>query len=200
MALHTVRKSAGNEFADAYSTALSEAPLPKHRIPDGMSDPRVVHDLIRDELAIDGNSSQNLATFCTTWADAEVHQLMDESLDKNMVDKDEYPQTAAIESRCVHIMADLWHSPDSDETIGCSTTGSSEAAMLGGLALKWRWRARREAAGLRVDGDPAGPGPPRHRPRQDRPAPRRPPAQRRPPHLPPPRRRPRTHRLPPLTR
>ena len=151
MALHTVRKSEGEAFADVYSTALSEAPLPKHRIPDGMADPRVVHDLIRDELAIDGNSSQNLATFCTTWADAEVHQLMDESLDKNMIDKDEYPQTAAIESRCVHIMADLWHSPESEETIGCSTTGSSEAAMLGGLALKWRWRARREAEGKRTD-------------------------------------------------
>src|SRR6185436_10246272 len=31
--------------------------------------------------------------------------------------------------------------------VGCSTTGSSEAAMLGGLALKRRWQARRRAAG-----------------------------------------------------
>src|SRR5688500_16597868 len=117
MALHTVRTSAGEAFADVYSTALSEAPLPKHRLPDGMSDPRVVHDLIRDELAIDGNSSQNLATFCTTWADAEVHQLMDESLDKNMIDKDEYPQTAAIESRCVHIMAACGTRPRGDDRL-----------------------------------------------------------------------------------
>ncbi|MFB0633599.1 pyridoxal-dependent decarboxylase, partial [Streptomyces sp. AB3(2024)] len=35
--------------------------------------------------------------------------------------------------------------------VGCSTTGSSEAAMLCGLALKWRWRDRRRAAGLSTD-------------------------------------------------
>ncbi|WP_308367144.1 MULTISPECIES: pyridoxal-dependent decarboxylase [unclassified Microbulbifer] len=96
---------------------------------------------------MDGNSRQNLATFCTTWAEPEVHQLMEECLDKNMIDKDEYPQTAEIESRCVHIIAELWHSPEAADTIGCSTTGSSEAAMLGGLALKWRWRKRRRDAG-----------------------------------------------------
>ena len=72
---------------------------------------------------------------------------MDESADKNMIDKDEYPQTAAIEERCVHMLADLWNSPQAASTIGCSTTGSSEAAMLGGLALKWNWRKRRRAKG-----------------------------------------------------
>ena len=70
---------------------------------------------------------------------------MEACLDKNIVDKDEYPQTAEIEARCVHMLADLWHSPLSSNTIGCSTTGSSEAAMLAGLALKWRWRAQRQA-------------------------------------------------------
>ena len=76
---------------------------------------------------------------------------MRDCIDKNMIDKDEYPQTAEIESRCVHILADLWHAPDAASTIGCSTTGSSEAAMLGGLALKWRWRERRRAAGKPAD-------------------------------------------------
>jgi glutamate decarboxylase len=80
-----------------------------------------------------------------------VRQLMADCLDKNMIDKDEYPQTAEIESRCVHILADLWHSPSAARTLGCSTTGSSEAAMLGGLALKWRWRKARTAAGQPTD-------------------------------------------------
>ena len=95
--------------------------------------------------------AMNLATFCQTWVEPEVHELMDECVDKNMIDKDEYPQTAEIEIRCVHMLADLWHSPDAASTIGCSTTGSSEAAMLGGLALKWRWRERRQAAGKPAD-------------------------------------------------
>ena len=73
------------------------------------------------------------------------------SIDKNMIDKDEYPQTAEIEARCVAMLADLWGAPDPRTTAGCSTVGSSEAAMLGGLALKWQWRKKRLAAGLPAD-------------------------------------------------
>ena len=105
---------------------------------------------------LDGNSRQNLATFCQTWLEPEVHELMDLSLDKNMIDKDEYPQTAELEARCVHMLADLWNSPDAANTLGTSTTGSSEAAMLGGMALLWKWRARRRAG--RQAHRPAEPG------------------------------------------
>jgi glutamate decarboxylase len=76
---------------------------------------------------------------------------MAESFDKNMIDKDEYPQTAELEMRCVHMLADLWHAPKPEETIGCSTIGSSEACMLGGLALKWRWRERMRKQGNAAD-------------------------------------------------
>jgi glutamate decarboxylase len=89
----------------------------------------------------------NLATFVTTWMPSTAGRLMAETADKNMIDKDEYPQTAEIEARCVKILARLWNSPDHDRATGCSTTGSSEACMLGGLALKWRWRERMRAAG-----------------------------------------------------
>jgi glutamate/tyrosine decarboxylase-like PLP-dependent enzyme len=34
---------------------------------------------------------------------------MSETLDKNMIDKSEYPRTAEMENRCVNIIADLWH-------------------------------------------------------------------------------------------
>src|SRR5690349_17701597 len=76
---------------------------------------------------------------------------MDDCLDKNMIDKDEYPQTAEIESRAAHMIADLWNSPDAADAIGCSTTGSSEAAMLGGLGMKWKWRQKRQAQGKSAD-------------------------------------------------
>lgn len=151
MALHQTDRGVAAPYDDVYTMPVSEHALPKYRMPEAVSDPRAVYALIHDELALDGNAAQNLATFCTTWAEAEVHQLMDECLDKNMVDKDEYPQTADIERRCVHILADLWHSPQDASATGCSTTGSSEAAMLGGLALKWRWRKRREAEGRPAD-------------------------------------------------
>jgi glutamate decarboxylase len=78
-------------------------------------------------------------------------RLMADTADKNMIDKDEYPQTAEIESRCVSIISDLWHSPADEAAMGCSTTGSSEAVMLGGLAMKWRWRAKMHAQGKPTD-------------------------------------------------
>ncbi|NGO72049.1 glutamate decarboxylase [Streptomyces boncukensis] len=138
-------------LTDVYAHPLSTRRLPKHRMPQGPHDPDTVLQLIRDELDLDGNAAQNLATFCTTWSPPQIHRLMDLSLVKNMIDKDEYPQTAEIEARCVRMLADLWHAPAGGGARGCSTTGSSEAAMLGGLALKWRWRAARQAAGKPAD-------------------------------------------------
>jgi glutamate decarboxylase len=80
----------------------------------------------------------------------QATQLYMESFDKNMIDKDEYPQTAAIEERCLHILADLWNAPDTHATIGTSAIGSSEACMLGGLAFKRRWQHARRAAGKSI--------------------------------------------------
>jgi len=151
MALHQVAGKQAVDDGDLYTSALSESILPKRRMPDKHADSRAAYEVIHNELLLDGNAAQNLATFCTTWSSEEVRLLMAECLDKNMIDKDEYPQTAEIESRCVHILADLWNSPADADTMGCSTTGSSEAAMLGGLALKWRWRQRRQTEGKPAD-------------------------------------------------
>jgi glutamate decarboxylase len=136
---------------DIYASAALSRSLPKHEFPAHEEDPRVAYAAVHDELMLDGNSRQNLATFCQTWSEPEVRKLMDECLDKNMVDKDEYPQTAEIEARCIHMLANLWNSPATADGVGCSTTGSSEAAMLGGLAMKRRWEAMRKAAGKSLD-------------------------------------------------
>ncbi|CAM5529547.1 putative Glutamate decarboxylase 5 [Streptomyces afghaniensis 772] len=122
---------------------MAEAP-PTHRLPDQPMAPVTAHQLVRDELMLDGNARLNLATFVTTWMEPEAGVLMAECRDKNMIDKDEYPRTAELERRCVAMLADLWHAPDPAAAVGCSTTGSSEACMLAGMALKRRW-ARRNA-------------------------------------------------------
>ena len=122
-------------------------PAPRHSIPQESMTPATAYHLIHDELIMDGSSRFNLATFCGTWMEPEAQRLMSETLDKNMIDKDEYPQTAELEMRCVHMLANLWHSPDAASTLGTSTIGSSEACMLGGLALKWRWREKMHQLG-----------------------------------------------------
>ena len=121
--------------------------VPRHRMPDGELPRDVAYEVIHDELMLDGNARLNVATFVTTWMEPQAERLMAECLDKNMIDKDEYPQTAELEARCVAILGDLWHAPEAGEATGCSTTGSSEAAMLGGLALKRGWQRARKAAG-----------------------------------------------------
>jgi len=122
-------------------------PAPRHAVPEDGMPPSTAYQLIHDELIMDGSSRFNLATFCGTWMEPEGIKLMAETFDKNMIDKDEYPQTAELESRCVHMLAELWHSPDPDGALGTSTIGSSEACMLGGLALKWRWREKMKKLG-----------------------------------------------------
>ncbi len=139
------------QISPAYTGRLAMAPVPSLRLPDEAMDPQVAYRFIHDELMLDGSSRLNLATFVTTWMDPEAEKLMAETFDKNMIDKDEYPQTAAMEMRCVNMLSRLWHAPDPRKATGCSTTGSSEAAMLGGLALKRRWQQRRRAEGKPVD-------------------------------------------------
>lgn len=139
-------------IAPAYTGRLAMAPVPSLRLPDEAMEPQAAYRFIHDELMLDGSSRLNLATFVTTWMDPEAEKLMAETFDKNMIDKDEYPATAAIEARCVSMVADLFHAEDlrdddPSSAVGVSTIGSSEAVMLGGLALKWRWRERMEKAG-----------------------------------------------------
>jgi glutamate decarboxylase len=121
--------------------------IPKYHMPDAPMPPELAYEIVHDELMLDGNARLNLATFVTTWMEPQAEKLMVECFDKNMIDKDEYPQTAELEMRCVNMLSRLWNSPSTDSATGCSTTGSSEACMLGGLALKRRWQYRRRAAG-----------------------------------------------------
>ena len=127
-------------------------PAPKHVLPRDETLPRQAYQMVHDELMLDGNSRLNLATFVTTWIEPEARELMSETFDKNMIDKDEYPQTAEIERRCVNILSNLFHgaSEEGKEACGCSTIGSSEAAMLCGMAMKWIWRKKRRAEGKDV--------------------------------------------------
>jgi len=120
---------------------------PKFALADDSMLPETAYQVVQDEAMLDGNARLNLATFVGTWMDPMANKLYIESFDKNMIDKDEYPATAEIETRCWKILARLWHAPDPEVTVGTSTIGSSEACMLGGLAFKRRWQAARRTAG-----------------------------------------------------
>ena len=117
-------------------------------------EPRIAYRLVNDELVDEGNARQNLATFCQTYMEPEAIKIMSETMEKNAIDKSEYPKTAELENRCVNMIADLWNVPEGSSYLGTSTVGSSEACMLGGMALKFRWRDRAEKLGLDINKKP----------------------------------------------
>src|ERR1700751_4096898 len=151
MPLHA-RETVQEQLADCVFAGRDiTRPVPKYKSPRDETLARDAFQLVADELILDGNARQNLATFCQTWEEPETLALMAMAINKNMIDRDEYPQSAEIERRCVPMMPDLWNAPDSPNTVGASAIGSSEACMLAGMAAKWRWRARRRAAGKPTD-------------------------------------------------
>jgi len=64
MALHMNKKSVND---DVFDTKTAMSPLPKSHLPEKESEAKSVFHLIKDELLLDGNSRQNLATFCQTY-------------------------------------------------------------------------------------------------------------------------------------
>ena len=116
----------------------------KSEFPENSMDARAAYQLIHDEMNLDGNPALNLASFVTTWMEEEAEKIIIESLNKNYIDSDEYPQTQMIHDRIIKMMGNLFHA---SEAVGTATVGSSEAIMLALLAHKWNWRNKRKAAG-----------------------------------------------------
>ena len=90
MPLHDKQSIAASADDEVYASSDLSVSMPKFKFPQNEHDPRHAYSVVRDELMLDGNARQNLATFCQTWEEPEIHKLMDECIDKNIVDKDEY--------------------------------------------------------------------------------------------------------------
>jgi len=126
-------------------------PAPARRMPEHGRDARSTRSLLRSEVLLDGDPAKNLATFVTTWMEPEAREIIAENLHRNFIDHAEYPRTAEIARRCVLMLHDLFHGAGEPESPGTACAGSSEAVMLGALAMKWRWRKAREGAGKPSD-------------------------------------------------
>lgn len=134
-----------------YGSLESDILLPREKINQKAINPDVAYRLVADEMMHDGNPRYNLATFVQTYMEPMAKQVMIDTISTNAIDKAEYPQTTEVEKRCVKIIADLWHAPKDEDFMGTSTVGSSEACMLGGMAMKFRWRKRAQALGIDIN-------------------------------------------------
>lgn len=131
-------------LASSYGSRFISAPVPKYEMPEEQMPSNIVYQIIHDEMNLDGNPSMNLATFVTTWMEPEADKLVVETMSKNYIDADEYPQSTEIQNRCVNMLARLYNSPAHHTPTGTATVGSSEAIHLAGLALKWNWKKKRQ--------------------------------------------------------
>ncbi|KAF1947556.1 glutamate decarboxylase [Clathrospora elynae] len=139
--------------ATVYGSKYAAEDLPRHEMPDREMPPSVAYRLIKDDLTLDGTPTLNLASFVTTYMEEEAEKLMVDAFSKNFIDYEEYPVSADIQNRCVSMIARLFNAPSEQDanTIGTSTIGSSEAIMLGVLAMKKLWQNKRKAEGKPYD-------------------------------------------------
>ena len=146
------KDSAEQEFTTSiYGSRVMAQPLPKYRMPEGSLPGAVAYQMVHDQLNLDMKPDKNLASFVTTWMEPEADRLIEESMRFNLANEEEYPHVIELEERCVNMLARLFHADPKQTAMGVATIGSSEAVMLGGLAMKWRWRLRRQQAGLPSD-------------------------------------------------
>jgi glutamate decarboxylase len=149
-AIHTLLGGSPGDYSHAYSGRYGTTSVPKYKIPSTGTDEEHVYRTIHDELSLDGSPLLNLASFVQTYLPEKAEKLVQENAYKNLIDQDEYPMTQVIHTRCVSMLADLWHAPSTHGAIGTATTGSSEAIQLGGLAMKRLWQQRRKEKNLSI--------------------------------------------------
>ena len=143
------RQDLGSHINDPIFGARDLAnPLPKYHFPEHENRPEDIYQVVSDELYLDGNARQNLATFCQTWEEPEVHKLMD------LVDRQEHDRqgpsirkprrSRSAASTCWPICGTPRRQPPRSAP---RPSARREACMLGGMAAKWRWKAQAQGAG-----------------------------------------------------
>jgi glutamate decarboxylase len=149
--MHELDMDSEETISPTYAGRSFSHDIPKYRLPkQGMSAP-AAYQLVHDELNLDGNPALNLASFVTSWMEPQADLLAAETLAKNMIDQDEYPQTEEVHRRVVSMIGRLFHAPSHQRPTGTATIGSSEAIMLAMLAHKRSWQRRREHEGQPPD-------------------------------------------------
>ncbi|HEX9481904.1 MAG TPA: glutamate decarboxylase [Solirubrobacteraceae bacterium] len=149
--MHELDMHSEESVSPTYAGRSFSHDVPKYRLPEqGMPAP-TAYQLVHDELNLDGNPALNLASFVTSWMEPQANLLAAETLAKNMIDQDEYPQTEEVHRRVVSMVGRLFHAPSHERPTGTATIGSSEAIMLAMLAHKRTWQRRRQREGQPVD-------------------------------------------------
>ena len=103
-----------------------------------------VKDLIVQNSKLDFDPRPNTSSYVNVVQEKEEAEMALKGLSINIADASVYPASVKLHDEVVNMIAQLWHAPEpadgSGHYCGAGTVGSTEACLLAGLALKFRWR------------------------------------------------------------
>ena len=109
--MHELDLDSEETVSPTYAGRSFSHDVPKYRLPTQGMPASAAYQLVHDELNLDGNPALNLASFVTSWMEPQADLLAAETLAKNMIDQDEYPQTEEVHRRVVSMIGRLFHAP-----------------------------------------------------------------------------------------
>jgi len=106
------------------------------------------HCLLRveDYHLLDFSERLNTSSYVNVVFEPEEEKVASMGLRVNLADQTVYPESFKMHNDTLNMIAKLWHCPKPPDfdAYGCyagaGTVGSTEACLLAGLALKFRWR------------------------------------------------------------
>ena len=116
-------------------------------IPEHGHSPKTVKTIIENNHLMDFEQQLNTSSYVNVTLEKEEEEVALMGLRINLADQTVYPQSYKLHDTVVNMIAKLWHCPppeqgdDTENYPGAGTVGSTEACLLAGLALKFRWRA-----------------------------------------------------------
>mmetsp|Transcript_13446 Transcript_13446/g.28226 ORF Transcript_13446/g.28226 Transcript_13446/m.28226 type:complete len:389 (-) Transcript_13446:18-1184(-) len=134
----------GESFETTYAASKS-ASKSRHynEIPDQGMSANHVAAIIDDVHLCDFNPKLNTSSYVNVTSEPEERAVAVIGAEINIADASVYPASIELHNKAVNMIASLWHAPEpknGDDYCGAGTVGSTEACLLAGLALKFRWR------------------------------------------------------------
>lgn len=113
-------------------------------IPDRGLPAKFVAERIENAHLCDFNPRLNTSSYVNVVSEEEERKVALMGSEVNIADASVYPASINLHNRTVNMIANMWHclpAPNAtDDYAGAGTVGSTEACLLAGLALKFRWR------------------------------------------------------------
>lgn len=112
-------------------------------IPQNGMPAKHVANLIEDIHLCDFNPLLNTSSYVNVTSEPEEKAVAAIGAQINIADASVYPASIELHDRVVNMIASMWNAPvppKGGNYSGAGTVGSTEGCLLGGLALKFRWR------------------------------------------------------------